>query len=258
MILDEIAAKRELQLRREKDAVPAGTVKKAAEQAPPARDFGAALRKSGLSVIAEVKRASPSKGVIRADFHPAEIAKAYEAAGADALSVLTEEAYFQGSSGYLKEIRNVVSVPVLRKDFIIDPYQIYEARAIGADAVLLIAALLDADTLKEFVKTARSVGLACLMEAHNEAELSNALEAGGEIIGINNRDLKTFRVDLGVTARLARMVPEGAVLVSESGVRNRADAKALREAGADAVLVGETLMRSADVGKTLRELRDGL
>lgn len=258
MILDEIAAKRRIRLEREMAAVPFAAVEKAAEQAPPPRNFKAALQKSRLSVVAEVKKASPSKGVIRADFHPVGIAEAYEAAGADALSVLTEEDYFQGSSEYLKEIRRVVSVPVLRKDFVIDPYQICEARALGADAVLLIAALLGRDAMKEYGKLARSLGLSALTEVHGEEELSDALEAGAELIGINNRDLKTFRVDLGVTARLARMVPEGAVLVSESGVRGRADAKALRDAGADAVLVGETLMRSADVGKTLRELRDGL
>ena len=258
MILDEIAAKRKIRLEREKEAVPLETVKKAAETAPPARNFKAAIQKKSLSVIAEVKKASPSKGIIRADFHPVEIAKAYEAAGADALSVLTEEDYFQGSLESLRKIHAEVSLPVLRKDFIFDPYQIYEARAAGADAVLLIAALLEKDTLKEFGKLARSLGLAVLAEAHKEAELSAALEAGADIVGINNRDLKTFRVDLGVTARLAKLVPKGVTLVSESGVGGHADAETLRQAGADAVLVGETLMRSADAGKTLRELRDGL
>ena len=257
MILDEIAAKRRIQLEHEKGAVPFEAIKKAAEQTAPPKDFKTALLKGRLSVIAEVKKASPSKGVIRANFNPAKIAKAYEAAGADALSVLTEESYFQGSSEYLRQIRRAVSVPILRKDFIIDPYQIYEARVIGADAVLLIAALLDEAALKDYVKIAHFLGLACLTEVHNEAELAVALEAGGEIIGINNRDLKTFHVDLNTTARLARLIPKGRVLVSESGVTDPADVQTLKECGANAVLIGETLMCSADVAQTLRQLRDG-
>ncbi|HEX3017499.1 MAG TPA: indole-3-glycerol phosphate synthase TrpC [Caproicibacter sp.] len=255
MILEEIAEKRKIQLQREMNAIPFDAIKKAAEKVGAPKNFKGALRKSRLSVIAEVKKASPSKGLICPGFHPAEIAEHYEDAGADALSVLTEEAYFQGSSQVLREVRAVVSLPILRKDFVISPYQIYEARAIGADAVLLIAALLDADTLKEYKKTADSLGLACLMEAHNEAELEKVLSAGAEIVGINNRDLKTFRVDLGTTARLAKLVPPECVLVSESGVTSHADMEAAQKAGADAVLIGETLMRSGDPVATLRELR---
>lgn len=258
MILEEIAAKRRVQLKREKDRVPPEVMKRLAEAAPVSRDFGAALRGSRLSVIAEVKKASPSKGLIRPDFHPVEIAKAYEAAGVDALSVLTEEAYFQGSAEYLKEIRRAVPLPILRKDFIIDPYQIYEARAIGADAVLLIAALLDVQRLRAYAGLAESLGLACLMEAHNERELANVLAAGGTIVGINNRDLQTFRVDLRTTARLAKRVPKECVRVSESGISTRQDMETVRGAGADAVLIGETLMRSRDAAKTLHGLRDGL
>lgn len=255
MILDDIAAKRKEQLRREMDAVPFQAVKQAAEKAAPPLDFKKALKKGRLSVIAEVKKASPSKGLICPDFHPARIAQSYEAAGADAVSVLTEEAYFQGAAAVLCEVRTAVKIPVLRKDFIISPYQIYEARAIGADAILLIAALLDTETMKEYKKIADSLGLACLMEVHNEEELEKVLDASAEIVGINNRDLKTFRVNLGTTARLARLIPPECVLVSESGFQSRGDVEKAEQAGADAVLVGEALMRSGNVPATLRELR---
>ena len=209
-------------------------------------------------MIAEVKKASPSKGLIRADFHPVEVAKAYEQNGANALSVLTEEHYFQGNSAYLRAIRAAVNLPILRKDFFIDPYQIYEARVLGADAILLIAALLDTTTMREFAEIAHGLGLACLTEVHNEEELACALEAGCDILGINNRNLKTFEVSLSVTERLARLAPEGRILVSESGIRGNADMKAVRRHGANAVLIGETLMRSGDIGRSLRELRDGV
>lgn len=255
MILDDIAGKRKEQLRRDMDAVSLETVKRAAEHSPPPLDFKKALQKDRLSVIAEVKKASPSKGLICRDFQPAQIARNYEAAGADAVSVLTEESYFQGSSEVLREVRAEVEIPILRKDFILSPYQIYEARAIGADAILLIAALLSSEKLREFKKIADSLGLACLMEAHNEEELEKVLGAGAEIVGINNRDLKTFRVDLGATARLARLVPQECVLVSESGVKKRSDFLAAEKSGAKAVLIGETLMRSKNPAATLRELR---
>lgn len=256
MILDEIVAKRRLQLEREKAALSLEHIKaQALGRTEPIRDFAAALRGERLSVIAEVKKASPSKGLICADFHPVEIAKAYEANGANALSVLTEEHYFQGSSDYLRAIRTEVNLPILRKDFIIEPYQIYEARAMGADAILLIAALLDTKTLREFASIAHGLGLHCLTEVHNEEELASALTAQSDLIGINNRNLKTFTVDLAVTQRLAQMVPEELTLVSESGIRSNADMKAVRRYGADAVLIGETLMRSGDIAASLTELR---
>lgn len=255
MILDDIAAKRKEQLRREMDAVPFQTVKQAAEKGAQPLNFKKALRKCRLSVIAEVKRASPSKGLICPDFHPAQIAQGYEAAGADAVSVLTEEAYFQGSAAVLREVRAAVKIPVLRKDFIISPYQIYEARAIGADAILLIAALLDTETMKEYRKIADSLGLACLMEVHHEEELNKVLDAGAEIVGINNRDLKTFRVNLGTTVRLAQFIPPECILVSESGFQSRGDVEKAEQAGANAILIGETLMRSGNAPATLRELR---
>lgn len=255
MILDEIAAKRKEQLRREENAIPLEIVMRQAQKAAPPLGFKKALQNNGLSVIAEVKKASPSKGLICADFDPERIARSYEAAGADAVSVLTEEAYFQGSSAVLRKVRVAVRLPILRKDFIISPYQIYEARAIGADTVLLIAALHNTETLREYKRIADSLGLACLMEAHNEEELEKVLSAGAEIVGINNRDLTTFRVNLGTTARLARLIPSECVLVSESGFQSRPDIEAAEKAGADAVLIGETLMRSGDPTATLRELR---
>ena len=255
MILDEIARRRRQQLQREMAAVPLAAVKQAAREAAPPKDFADALKKNGLSVIAEVKKASPSKGLICPDFHPAEIAKRYQAAGADAVSVLTEEAYFQGSSKILKQVRAAVSLPILRKDFVLHPYQIYEARALGADAVLLIAALLDDNTLAELKNLADSLGMASLMEAHNEKELDRVLRAGASLIGINNRDLKTFCIDPDTTARLAKRVPAGCTLISESGITSRADMETAECSGADAVLIGEMLMRSDDPAATLRELR---
>lgn len=259
MILDDIVEKRKLQLKKEKDRIGFEEMKQAALTVKvPCRDFKAALCKEKLAVIAEVKKASPSKGVICADFHPEEIAAAYEKAGADALSVLTEEHYFQGSAEYLKAIRQKVALPLLRKDFIIDPYQIYEARVLGADAVLLIAALLDTNTLAEYRSLANSLGLAALAEVHNEPELESVLNADCDLIGINNRNLKTFEVTLETTHILAAKVPPGKALVSESGIGTNAHMRFVRECGASAVLVGETLMRSGDISGTLQALRDSV
>ena len=255
MILDDIAVYRKRQLEREKSAVSPDEMKKAAEKiSTPCKDFAGALKADGISVIAEVKKASPSKGVIQPNFDPAATAVQYEKAGARAVSCLTEEHYFQGSSKYLRMIRENVSLPILRKDFIIDPYQIYEAKCIGADAVLLIAAMLDAAAMKEYLKIAQSLDLDVLAESHNEKELDSVLEAGCGIIGINNRNLKTFEVTLETTVRLAEKVPKGHTIVSESGIRDNADIKLLRSCGAEAVLIGETLMRSGDIAKSLREL----
>lgn len=255
MILEEIVAKRKEQLQREMSAHPLDVIKQEIKRASPPLDFKKALQKERITIIAEVKKASPSKGLICPDFRPTQIALQYERGGADAVSVLTEEAFFQGSSENLRKVRASVKLPVLRKDFIIDPYQIYESRTMGADAILLIASLLDAGKLAEYKKIADSLGLACLMEAHNEAELEKVLKAGAEIVGINNRDLTIFRVDLGTTTRLAQLVPKQCVLVSESGFQERADVLLAERAGADAVLIGETLMRSGDPSAKLRELR---
>lgn len=260
MILDEIVEKRKIQLEREKAAADFETVKRAAERLDrQCISFKSALAKPNrLSVISEVKKASPSKGLIQPNFDPVKIAKEYETCGADAVSCLTEEHYFQGSSEYFKAIRQAICLPMIRKDFIIDEYQIYEARLMGADAILLIAAVLDDEKLKRFGDTARSLGLDILAETHDESELERVLALDFDIIGINNRNLKTFEVTLETTARLAGMIPEGKVIVSESGIRDNTDMKTVRSYGADAVLIGETLMRSGNIGATLAALRENV
>lgn len=260
MILDEIVEKRKIQLEREKAAADIETVKKAAERLDrQCISFKNALAKPDrLSVISEVKKASPSKGLIQPNFDPVKIAKEYETCGADAVSCLTEEHYFQGSSEYFKAIRQAIGLPMIRKDFIIDEYQIYEARLMGADAILLIAAVLDDEELKRFGDTAHSLGLDILAETHDENELERVLALDFDIIGINNRNLKTFEVTLETTARLAGMIPEGKVIVSESGIKDNADMKTVRSYGADAVLIGETLMRSGNISATLTALRENV
>lgn len=260
MILDEIVEKRKIQLEREKAAADFETVKKAAERLDRrCISFKSALAKPDkLSVISEVKKASPSKGLIQPNFAPVKIAKEYETCGADAVSCLTEEHYFQGSSEYFKAIRQAIGLPMIRKDFIIDEYQIYEARLMGADAILLIAAVLDDEKLKRFGDTARSLGLDILAETHDKDELERVLALDFDIIGINNRNLKTFEVTLETTARLAGMIPEEKVIVSESGIKDNADMKTVRSYGVDAVLIGETLMRSGNIGATLAALRENV
>ena len=222
------------------------------------RGFARALRavaeSGGTAVIAEVKKGSPSRGMIRADFDPLEIAETYQAHGATCLSVLTDEKFFLGHLSYLGLIREAVSLPLLRKDFICDPYQIVEARAFGADAVLLIAAMLDDTELKDFTAQAAELGLDVLLEVHDEAELERALRTDCELIGINNRSLRSFVTDLATTERLAPRFPAGRLLVAESGIHSRADVERLQRAGAAAFLVGESLMREADIGAKLEEL----
>jgi indole-3-glycerol phosphate synthase len=259
-ILDEIAEKAKLRVAKAKEKAPPDLVWEKALGAYQARigdtmPFEKALAAPDLSFICEVKKASPSKGIIAESFPYLEIAKEYEAAGAAAISVLTEPEYFLGSDRYLQEIATEVNIPVLRKDFVIDPYQICEAKILGAQAVLLIAALLDAKALEAFIKTASELGLSALVEIHSEAEAEQALEAGAKIIGINNRDLKTFKVDTGVTSRLKKRIPSGIITVAESGIKSADDAKAMKEVGVDAVLIGESLMRSADKKKFLEELK---
>ena len=260
MILEQIVEKRKQQLIAEQHAVAPKTMKTQALQNTRACiSFYKALKQNTLSVIAEVKKASPSKGLICTEFDPVAIARAYEAAGANAISVLTEEHYFQGSNRYLTEIRRqVTTLPLLRKDFIIDPYQIYQAKCIGADAILLIAAVLDTDTLTQYYKIAQDLGLECLAEVHNEPELEAVLKVGFSIVGINNRNLKTFQVSLNTTAQLAPLLPKSCVLVSESGIASNTDMKTVREYGADAVLIGETLMKSQNIAQTIAELRQNI
>jgi indole-3-glycerol phosphate synthase len=259
MILDKIVDKRKEQLEREISRVSRADIKaQAAEAHFPALSFSAAIKRDTLSVISEVKKASPSKGLICPDFHPVKIACEYEKNGANAISCLTEEYYFQGSSEFLREIRKNVNIPILRKDFIIDEYQIYEAKTLGANAVLLIAAILSPSQMTEYADIAHSLELECLTEVHNEDEYKKTLGFKPDMLGINNRNLYTFEVDLGTTGRLAEIVGSQSVLVSESGIKDNADMKKVRSLGADAVLVGETLMRSGNIGATLAQLREGV
>ena len=228
----------------------------AAEQ-PPARGFAARLRAaaiSGPAVIAEVKKASPSAGVIRPDFQPAAIASSYERGGAACLSVLTDEQYFQGCDAYLSQARAACALPVLRKDFLVTPWQVWESRALGADCVLLIVAALERDRLQELDGLAREAGLDVLVEVHDESELEAALATGAELVGVNNRDLHHFTTDLGTTERLRPRVPQDRTLVTESGIHTHEDVNRLRRAGADAFLVGEAFMRAEDPGMALRQL----
>jgi indole-3-glycerol phosphate synthase len=257
MILLEIAEKTRERVAEQKTQVSEAELIRKAEALPgdTGFPFERALSAPGLSFICEVKKASPSKGLIAEDFDHLQIARAYEAAGAEALSVLTEPFYFLGSDTYLQEIARTVKLPLLRKDFTVDSYQIYEAKLLGASAVLLICALLDTETLREYLAIAGSLGLSALVEAHDEREIASALRAGARIVGVNNRDLRSFTVDLTTSLRLRKRVPPGVLFVSESGIKTPGDVAALRGSGADAVLIGETLMRSPDKKKALDELR---
>ena len=218
--------------------------------------FEAALKKPGLSFICEVKRASPSKGLIAPDFPYLQIAREYEAAGADAVSCLTEPKWFLGSDDIFREIREAISAPMLRKDFTVDEYQIYQAKVMGANAVLLICAILDTKTIANYLTLCDSLGLAALVEAHDNQEIDSAVSAGAKIIGVNNRNLKDFSVDFANAARLRDLIPPECVYVAESGVARPGDAAALREIGADAVLVGEVLMRAKDKSAMLAAMRE--
>ncbi len=257
MILDEILAHKRIELERARREESPASLARRAEQAPAAtRDFAAAVsRGADPRVIAEVKRRSPSRGEIRPSFDPVACARAYAEGGAAAISVLTDETYFGGRLGYLTEIRAAVEVPLLRKDFVIDAYQVDEARVAGADAVLLIVAALAQDELERLAARAHALSLCALVEVHDEPELERALAAGARVVGINNRDLRTFETDLAVTERLAPKIPEGVVVVAESGIFTRADMARLAKSGADAFLVGESLMRESDVAGALRRLR---
>ncbi len=261
MILDTIADSTRKRVAHCKEAVPLELIKTRAlslrdqEDALALPAFERALRHSAFSFICEVKRASPSKGIIAKDFPYLRIAKEYEEAGAAAISVLTEPEFFLGDDRYLSEIAFAVSVPVLRKDFIVDEYQIYEAKTLGAGAVLLIAALLKQSELASYIQIAASLGLSALVEVHTEAETERAVEAGAVIIGINNRDLRTFAVDLGVTRRLCARIPENLIRVSESGVQRPSDISAVADCGIDGLLIGEALMRVSDKKFFLDNLR---
>lgn len=254
MILDQIIAYKKEELAATKQRIPFADIRQRAADAGPVRGFGAALAAGGMRLIAEVKKASPSKGVIRQDFDPLAIAKVYEAAGASCLSVLTESKYFQGSLEYLGAIRKAVGLPLLRKDFLFDEYQVLEARAAGADAVLLIAACLELRQLEDLLGLAGELGLDVLVESHTAAELDKTLRAGSRIVGINNRDLNTFKVSLDTTFGMLQDIPDDRTVVSESGIAARNDVARLEQAGVDAILVGESLMREKDIGKKVKEL----
>lgn len=227
------------------------------EQQSSPRGFKSALRaRSEVALIAEVKKASPSAGIIRENFSPVELARAYEDGGARCLSVLTDREYFKGDVKYLKEARDAVHIPVLRKDFILDEYQILEARSVGADCVLLIVSALEDDRLAELRELAQELEMDTLVEVHNEHELETALSVGADLIGINNRDLHTFEVDLDTTVGLMPRLPDDVVCVAESGIRSRADVRRMKENGVDAVLVGESLMRADSVEEAAKELSD--
>jgi indole-3-glycerol phosphate synthase len=218
------------------------------------KDFVGALKRPGLAVIAEMKQRTPSMGVLAEDYRPGDLARVYTVGGAAAISVLTHMASFGGRPEHVVSARFATDLPILRKDFVTDPYEVGEARAAGADAILLIVAALDLDRLGELLRVTRSRGLAALVEVHNEGEVEVALAAGARVIGVNNRDLRTFDVDLGLTERLRKAIPADVLVVAESGIRSVDDARRMREAGADAILVGESLMRSDDPAARIREL----
>ncbi|MGB6378013.1 MAG: indole-3-glycerol phosphate synthase TrpC [Syntrophobacteria bacterium] len=255
MILDDIVARKKERLIEFKRKSIQAELEKAATLASKPRDFTAALEHGGRpAVIAEIKKASPSAGEIRANFEVAEIAASYERAGAAAISVITEEDFFQGKLGYLTEVKTTVSLPILCKDFIIDPIQVVAARAAGADALLLIAAILEQSSLLELLAMARDLSMACLVEVHNEEEMERVLTTDARIIGINNRNLRTFQVSLDTTFKLRPSIPSDRLVVSESGIQEQSDLHSLAAAGVDAVLVGTSLMRAEDPGQKLREL----
>lgn len=257
MYLDRIIATKREEVKRLKEQTNVQSLVSIIDTMSPTRGFEKALRepkRTTMGLIAEVKKASPSKGLIRADFDPVQIALAYEQAGADCLSVLTDEQYFQGSNDYLKQVKEAVSLPLLRKDFIIDEIQIYEARSIGADAILLIAAILTTEQIHQFLRKARELQLDVLVEVHNQHELEQVLGLDASLIGINNRNLKTFVTDLATTEQLISMIPEGVIRVSESGINMPKEIHYLSSVGADAVLIGEHFMRQPDIGVAVNNL----
>ena len=255
MILDTIIAHKQKELAIEQEQVPLAKLEDQISSLPPTRDFRGAITGRGtVKLIAEVKKKSPSKGIIREDFHPVSIAEAYVKNGAAAISVLTDKHFFAGELDYLRAIRDTVDVPLLRKDFTIDPYHIYQARVAGADAILLIVAALTVSQLQTFMEVAAALALACLVEVHTREELAIALDVEAQIIGINNRNLRTFHTDIVTTFQLREDIPADRVVVSESGIYSREDVVKLQEAGIHAMLVGESLMRSPDIGEQVRRL----
>ena len=256
-ILQTIATKTKERIEKQKARHPLEELKQACTKLPINQDFPfeQALRKEGLSYICECKKASPSKGLIDEDFHYLQIAKEYEKVGARAISVLTEPEFFLGSDQYLQEIAQEVKIPCLRKDFVVDEYMIYQAKLLGAQAILLIVSLLDTQTLKQYLDLATSLGLSCLVEAHDEVEIKQAIEVGAKIIGVNNRNLRNFQVNVENTLNLRQAIPKEILMVAESGIQNRSDIALLEKAQIDAVLIGETLMKASDRQAKMAELR---
>jgi len=253
-ILDRIVEKRRERLVLDERRMPLPVLKMAVRKADPPRDFAAALSREGVNVIAELKKASPSRGVLREDFRPVPLAQGFEQGGAAALSVLTEEEHFQGSLEYLRKVHAKVALPVLRKDFIFDAWQVWEARAADADSFLLIVAVLSDAALRELIALGRELGMEPLVEVHTAQELQRALAAGASIVGVNNRDLRTFEVRVETSLELIEAIPEECVAVSESGLRAHADLTRLRAAGFDAFLIGEYLMQAEDPAAALSQI----
>lgn len=253
-ILEKIVAEKRQEVKQKKRSLPVSALTERLAHRKAPLDFAHALSGDRLKLIAEIKKASPSRGLLCPDFNPVELAKTYAQSGAAAISVLTEVNHFQGSLDYLEAVREEVSIPLLRKDFIFDPYQVYESATYGADALLLIVAILSQEQLEELLALSRHLGLGCLVEVHNENDVEKALLSGAEIVGINNRDLSTFNVDINTTRRLRPLIPEGRIVVSESGINNRADIKKLKEWGVNAVLVGEALVTASNIPAKMEEL----
>ncbi len=257
MILDRIVADNRLELETRRGSFPLEELRRVALEQPTPLDFASALRGERVQLIAEVKKASPSRGVIRSDFNPVEIAQTYASNEASAISVLTEARYFRGNINHLRDIRDALGnkrLPLLRKDFIHDPYQVYESRAYGADSLLLIVAILTPEKLEELFELSHELGMDCLVEVHDETELEIALNSGAKVIGINNRDLSTFDVDLTTTKRLRSLIPQDRIVVSESGIKNRDDMEKLRKWHVDAVLIGESLISAPNIAAKMKEL----
>lgn len=256
MILDEIVKYKRKKIREEKDEISLHGLFSQINSSKQERDFKVALKKEkALSIIAEIKRASPSKGIIKEEFRPVEIAKEYTKAGVEVISVLTEDKFFKGENKYLMQVKEVTTFPVLRKDFIIDDYQIYQSKVLGADAILLIVAILSKKQLSDFYSIASKLGIQCLVEVHDKVELHTALEIDVEIIGINNRNLKTFETSLQTTEELIKLIPQNKIVVSESGIRSRNHMEYLEKLGVHGVLIGESLMRAADIEEKIKQLR---
>jgi len=253
-MLDEIIAKKRGEVERRKEILPLAHLKKRIAQQKPPLDFALALKGKPIRLIAEAKQASPSRGILCPNFNPTELATTYAQGGANAISVLTEVNYFKGSIDHLAAIREVVKLPLLRKDFIFDPYQVYESRAYGADALLLIVTILSQEQLKELLSISHRLGLKCLVEVHNETEVERALLSGAEIIGINNRDLNTFAVDINTTGQLSLLIPPQKIVVAESGIKSRKDIEKLMDWRVNAVLIGEALVTANNILTKMKEL----